>query len=167
MVSISDITRLRGVSRNIKVKIALAAFCVASYKYHIGFYEGCPMFNRIAYSFCHANVFHLVVNLFVLWSIRGKLYVIAPLVIAFCASLLPMMVTEPTMGLSGYLFAWFGIAWGKASSPWRGTIIVLPYILITMLIHNVNGLLHLYTFLIGLFFSYAYFRCCNLINKHK
>ena len=157
-MSISDIARLRGVSRNCKIKIALTFVCLVSYQFHIGFYEGCPILHRLAYSFCHANLFHLAINLFVLWGIRGKLCVVAPLAIAFLASLLPMCVTEPTMGLSGFLFAWFGIAWGRALKPWRGFITMLPYILVTMVASNVNGLLHLYTFLIGLFFSYIYYR---------
>lgn len=166
-MSILDIVKLRGANRNNKIKIVLTAICLASYQYHIGFYEGCPIFNRLAYSFCHANVWHLAVNLFVLWSIQGKLYIIAPLAIAVYSSLLPMYVTAPTMGLSGFLFAWFGIAWGKALKPWSGFIAVLPYLCITMLISNVNGLLHLYAFLIGLILSYIYFKCCYLIKTRK
>lgn len=166
-MSILDIVKLRGANRNDKIKIILTAICLASYQYHIGFYEGCPIFNRIAYTFCHANIFHLAINLFVLWGIRGKLFFVAPLAIAFYSSFLPMCVTEPTMGLSGFLFAWFGIAWGRALKPLQGFVAVLPYILITMLISNVNGLLHLYTFLIGLYCSYIYYRCKRYINTHR
>lgn len=164
MVSILDIVKLRGVNRNDKIKVILTVICLFSYQYHIGFYEECPILNRLAYSFCHANIWHLAINIFVLWSIQGKLYVIAPLAIAIYASTLPMCVTEPTMGLSGFLFAWFGIAWGRAKKPWQGMKAILPYILITMLISNVNGLLHLYTFLLGLVFSYIYFKSCYLIK---
>lgn len=74
--------------------------------------------------------------------------------IAIVSSFLPMYVSEPTMGLSGYIFAELGLMWGNAGY-WRGAIQkVLPVILVTMLIPNINGLLHLYAFFIGLVFLY-------------
>ena len=77
------------------------------------------------------------------------------LIIAFAASFLPMYVNEPTMGLSGFLFASFGIMWGKTGRWLDATKKAMPLILFMMLLPNVNGTLHLYTFLIGFLTGYC------------
>lgn len=42
-----------------------------------------------AYMLCHANVWHLAGNLFVLWIMRGKLHLIPSVMIAFLTSFIP------------------------------------------------------------------------------
>lgn len=110
--------------------------------------------NHVIYNFFHANIFHLIINLMVLWGIKNKLRPHIAIPIAVVSSFLPMYVSEPTMGLSGYIFAELGLMWGN-TEHWKGAIRkVLPVIIITMLIPNINGLLHLYAFFIGLVFLY-------------
>lgn len=106
------------------------------------------------YSFSHANIFHLIINLMVLWGIRNKLRPLLAIPIAIISSFLPMYINEPTMGLSGYLFAEFGIMWGKTGEWKNAAKKALPIIFITMFIPNVNGLLHFYAFFIGFTFIY-------------
>lgn len=77
------------------------------------------------------------------------------LFIALVASTLPMYVSEPTMGLSGFLFASFGQMWGKTGRWLDATKKAMPLILFMMLLPNVNGILHLYTFWIGFFIGYC------------
>lgn len=90
----------------------------------------------------------------VLWGIKNKLRPFVAIPIAIISSFLPMYVSEPTMGLSGYIFAELGLMWGN-TERWKDAIKkVLPIILVTMLIPNINGLLHFYAFFIGLMFSY-------------
>lgn len=141
------------VRQNLLARIVLSVICLVCYIWHIGFYEGCPWWNHLAYVFCHANIFHLAINLMVLWSIKNKINVIEAIVIAFAASFLPMYVSEPTMGLSGFLFAAFGCMWGKTGRWKDATKKVIPFILITMVMPNVNGLLHFYCFLLGYLFE--------------
>lgn len=90
----------------------------------------------------------------VLWSIRNKIRLIQALAIAVVASFLPMYVNAPTMGLSGFLFASFGIMWGKTGRWLDAAKKAMPFILCTMVIPNVNGLLHLYAFILGYFYGY-------------
>ena len=83
---------------------------------------------------------------------------IESLIIAALASFLPMYMNEPTMGLSGFLFSAFGLMWGE-TGRWKEALkAALPFILFTMILSNVNGLLHLYTFLIGFFIGYLHNR---------
>lgn len=105
------------------------------------------------YIFCHANIWHLAVNILVLFCIRGKIEILPPLVIAVIASYLPMYVAEPTMGISGFIFAVFGLMWGKLGWWKKAITVVGPYIIIPMVIPNVNGLLHLYCFLLGYIYA--------------
>lgn len=60
-----------------------------------------------------------------------------------------MYVNEPTMGLSGFLFAAFGLMWGKTGRAKDAAKTVMPFILGTMIFPDVNGLLHLYCFWLG------------------
>lgn len=143
-------------SANWPTKLAISLLCIGGCFLHVGFYEGCPWWYRIGYSFCHANVFHLGVNLLVLWSIRNRIAAAESLTVAAIGSLLPMYVGEPTMGLSGFLFAAFGWMWGKTGMWKEAFKRALPVIGCTMIVPNVNGLLHLYCFTLGCFISFCY-----------
>ena len=74
------------------------------------------------YMISHAGFWHLAGNLFVLWLIRGKLYLWRALALAFVCSFAPGIGSlweifrgenvPLTVGFSGVLFAIFGIKWG-------------------------------------------------------
>lgn len=86
----------------------------------------------------------------VLWMIKNKMAVAPAFIIAVIASYLPMYGSSPTVGMSGMLFAMFGIMWGKINKRKEALRAGLPTIIITMLIPGVNGLLHLYCYLLGI-----------------
>ena len=130
-------------------------------------YENGDLENTTAhflYMFCHANVWHLLGNLFVLWIIRGKLYLIPSLMIAFLTSLIPAWSlwgeVGVTMGFSGVIFAVYGIKWGlhdkrryemDFSLPTYKEFMIkaMPFALVGILIPNLNWCLHLYCLLAG------------------
>lgn len=129
--------------------------CIVFQVLHVGFYPGCPFVDRLLCHLCHANVFHLAVNLTVLWGIRQRISCLPAFIIAVCATFLPMAVSAPTMGLSGFLFAAFGIMWGRIRLLREACVRVLPFVIFTMLLPGVNGLFHLYTFVLGFIYGYA------------
>lgn len=129
---------------------------------------------HFSYILCHANVWHLAGNLFVLWMIRGNLYLPSSLVIAILASFAPAFgsvwdsftLDAPTMGCSGVIFAMCGVKWGKYI--WRETdkqkkqkltndflLKAVPFTLAGMLISHINWSLHLYCLMAG----FVYGRC--------
>ncbi len=127
---------------------------------------------HIAYMFCHANIWHLAGNLFVLWILRGKLHLAASMMIAYVFSLLPSWSlwgeVGVTMGFSGVLFAICGIKWGiycryaSAMGKLFGRTAFrefamkgLPFALIGILIPHINWCIHLYCMLAG----FVYGRC--------
>ena len=86
---------------------------------------------------------------------------VTSLAVASVASLLPMYVSQPTMGLSGFLFASFGSMWGR-TGLWKDAFKkAMPFIIFTMAVPNVNGLLHFWCFVLGYIVAY----CINNIKN--
>lgn len=67
----------------------------------------------------------------------------------FWRSFLPTYVSQPTVGLSGVILAAIGIMWGKTGRFWDAFCVVMPFIVLTMLMPGVNGILHLWAYMIG------------------
>lgn len=119
---------------------------------------------HLAYMWSHVNFWHLAGNLIVLWIMRGRLYLIQALLIAFLISFIPAFSIwgdlGTTLGFSGVLFAIGGIKWGVYCSKRYGKYIsstafrdfarkALPFALIGILIPHLNWCLHLYALLFG------------------
>lgn len=162
--------------RELSEKIVVTALLVASFAFlpAIGYSNGEieNVLPHAAYMFSHAGVWHLAGNLFVLWILRGKLHLIAAMMIAFIFSYLPSWSiwgeVGVTVGFSGVLFAICGIKWGiycyYASSMGKifgrsalheFAIKALPFALIGIVIPHLNWCIHLYCMLAG----FVYGRC--------
>lgn len=108
-----------------------------------------PIENHLLYPFSHANIWHLAGNILCLWMIRCPIHLIPTFVCAVLCSFLPCLVSEPTMGFSGVLFAMVGVSWGKIhrfrDMIWRNKwIIIIPAFL-----PHINFLIHLYCLMAG------------------
>jgi membrane associated rhomboid family serine protease len=125
--------------------------------WRIGVTPSSNIVTHILYIPSHVNIFHLLCNLFWLWSFKNKVEYLPALCIAFVASFLPNLVTAPTYGCSGFLFAACGIMWGKAKRFKDMCKYCLPAIVLTALFPNINFLIHLYCLMIG--FLYAITIC--------
>lgn len=113
----------------------------------------------------HANIWHLAANLFALWLVRNRMYLLPSLAIGFIMSFFPVWGIWPigmTMGFSGVLFAVFGIKWGiycqdcAEQSDLRGDealidfiLKVLPFAVCGILIPHINWCIHTYCLLAG------------------
>lgn len=126
---------------------------------------------HVYYMLSHANIWHLFGNVFVLWLIHGRLYLLPSMMIAFVFSFIPAFSiygdVGMTMGFSGVLFAVLGIKWGvycrceskpldRYEAMWRFLTRVLPFALLGILIPHLNWCLHLYCLLAG--FVYGRYR---------
>lgn len=125
--------------------------------------------THLIYMISHANVWHLAGNLFVLWILKRRLYLLPAAVIGFVCSFLPSFGLWPvgmTVGFSGVLFAIVGIKWGVycRSFSYAGWLFerasyeefcmkVLPFALIGIVIPHVNWCLHLYCLMTGFLFG--------------
>lgn len=126
---------------------------------------------HVLYMFSHANVWHMLGNLFILWILRRPLFMPAAFLIGFFASYLPVLPglwdltnqdSMVTMGMSGMLFAIIGIKWGNyyrlAQSLGEAAekkafkdfcVKVLPFVIGGALLPHVNWSIHLYCLLAG------------------
>ena len=121
--------------------------------------------RHLAYMLSHANIWHLLGNLFVLWIMRNKLYLLPSLMIAFLCSFIPVFGIWPigmTVGFSGVLFAIAGIKWGVycrsfvLAGRWferealrEFSVKALPFALIGIVIPHINWCIHFYCMLAG------------------
>ena len=128
---------------------------------------------HITYILCHANIWHLAGNVFVLWMMKGRLHIASSITIAILCSYIPVIGTiwdsfvfdGETMGFSGVIFAIAGIQWGwyifdsygekrkKAEKTFLTK--VLPFAFVGILIPHINWCIHLYCMMSG----FIYGRC--------
>lgn len=126
-------------------------------------YGSGDMLGYVLYPLSHANVWHLLGNLFCLWCLR-ELHLAMAVAMAVACSFLPVWGfwdVGPTVGFSGVLFASVGVTWGRYCrrypAGYRQFIRrVLPVVLLGAAIPHVNWCIHLYCVLMG--FAYGRYR---------
>lgn len=109
--------------------------------------------GHFSYLFFHANIFHLVGNLIILFLFRQRISLLT-LPIAVMASYLPSFTSLNTIGFSGVLFTHLGMTWGRVGQLRKMMLVLVPTIVVFGLLPNVNLALHLYCLFIGYFVSY-------------
>ena len=114
-----------------------------------GFTGAWDLRPHLLYPLCHANVWHLLANVLCLWMIPSESHLLTAFVCSVLCSYLPCFVTEPTMGLSGVLFAIVGISWGKVrrfrDMFWKNRW----FLIIPVFIPHVNAFIHVYCLVAG------------------
>lgn len=124
----------------------------------VGVSRGCNILQRLGYSFFHASFIHAAINAWcfisilflyeITWRRMAVAYIIAVAVPEFVLS------TIPTVGLSAVCFALFGsIAFQVKRKLYYNGCIAL-YIALGFLFPLVNGWLHLYSYVAGLFVGF-------------
>lgn len=167
MASIFRQNMIKNAKRNIGTKLSLTfietfCFCFQQLSPFTAGYVGTSnITGHLSFCFFHANIFHLLVNLLCLWSIRGKMNIPIAYAVSVLASFSPQFTHEHTTGLSGLLFAAFGIMWGEHSTFRTMCKACAPAILIAVFLPHVNGLLHLWCLLGGFLAGIIRRRLCS------
>lgn len=127
--------------------------------------DGGTIWEHILYIVSHGSMLHLAGNLFVLWVLRGRLWLWQAVMVAVVMSFVPSLPGvwdafcpdgkssgTVTMGFSGVLFAIIGAKWGEAvqrssgerrAAAWRAFVTkVMPFVLAGAFIPHVNWSLH-------------------------
>lgn len=134
---------------------AMTVMCAVCFIFSIrfDFGDGFPPVHSLLYHFCHANLFHLLLNTTALFRFRPRWSTCAVAYIsASLASLMPFTwsAAEGTCGLSGFLFA----AYARRLATWReNPCILLLTAFAAGLLPHVNWRIHIVSFLI----SYLYY----------
>lgn len=163
------------MSREVIEKLIVSVVLIAWYLFmpQVGYTDDMESTAHITYLLCHANIWHLAGNVFVLWMMKGRLWLASSLIIAFLCSFIPapgsvwdgFLLTGQTMGFSGVLFAIAGIHWGyhirycygeKRKAAEKAFITkALPWAVVGVLIPHINWCIHLYCMMAG----FIYGRC--------
>lgn len=107
--------------------------------------------NHLLFSFSHANIWHLLANIFCLWMIPCRLHLMTSFLLAVLCSFLPCFISEPTMGFSGVLFSIVGISWGRVGRFKDMLLKNKWFLIIPIFIPHVNAFIHLYCLIAGWF----------------
>lgn len=119
--------------------------------------------THLIYPFFHANIFHLLANIYALWFIRPTW---AILLTAWSIAVASSWITPvPVVGFSSMIYAIWGMNMLNASQ--KSWIIFLAINFITIFLPSMGWMVHFSTFTIGLLYSYfkrlsnEYRRACN------
>lgn len=132
----------------------------------VGYSSNGTILEHLLWPLCHANIWHLIGNLYVLWCLKGDLHIKVAFVISFLCSWLPVLPglwdltsDEPitTVGISGVLCAIIGIKWGAyccgGKRYWTFVKNVMPFILIGVFVPHINWCIHLYCVVVGFLYG--------------
>lgn len=118
-----------------------------------GFYTEAPWWTHFTYLFFHGSLIHLACNIYALWfCLNERTYpkrILIPILYAITvASSFVYISDQPTVGISGAIFAMLGI--NLVRVPTRINILYMVVILISgFVIPQIAGSIHLTSFLIG------------------
>ena len=123
---------------------------------------GCPTFLHfdsgyisLVHHFFHANIFHLAVNCFSVWSLfrKGYRYSWMPLACAYIiASASWFCTSDDVVGFSNILFALIGLRSPSLSHSWWKQPSVILFLAITALmalLPQVSAITHIVSFVLG------------------
>lgn len=110
-------------------------------------YEGSPLYRHLLFHAFHSNIFHLAGNLICVYLLRNARWVEAYVVATLCS----FAITEPTVGLSGVIFAAIGICYGHLAEYGKMAR-CLAYTFVIGLLPGVSMVYHIISLLTG----YAY-----------
>ena len=136
------------VDRQLWPSIVITIGCLIGWGSDLAFGVDAPWWRCFLYHFDHANIFHLVLNLWGLYQFKPRLktcavaYMVSSLValIPFCS------VTLPTCGLSGFLMAAYARAYVDKKQPiWKAIAVNMVLMLFPMF----NWKIHVVSFLIA------------------
>lgn len=116
----------------------------------VGIYDGCRWYQHLTYQFFHANIFHLVINLYVMWLCitRFKLSQRQMLMCFIISALPPATLPIPTIGASGIVYAMLGIINTMVVKKLRFAMWIAAYIA-TSALFNCNWSIHLCCYALG------------------
>jgi len=102
-----------------------------------GYMSGSPWWTHLTFHFAHGNIFHLAANMLVAFLLlfnrndKWWLWPVSFLVATACSFIIS--TPKPTVGLSGMLFAYYGIIFLKDGAQWKPLLHTIIYMAVSSL----------------------------------
>lgn len=102
-----------------------------------GYLAGSEWWTHLTFHFAHGNIFHLAANMLVVFLViflrqdHWWLWPVAFVMAVLCSFM--VSTPKPTVGLSGVLFAYYGIVFIKDGIKWKSLLYTLAYMAVTCL----------------------------------
>lgn len=128
----------------------------------IGLHTNCVWYDRLLYPFAHANMLHLLVNLYIFNICFLKCNMsVRQMVASFLIALIAPASATNVVGLSGVCFALFGILFAHIKKDKRVTYLlqVAISLLIGCIVPHLAWTVHLFCFVIGLVVGLIFKKC--------
>lgn len=144
------------------IVVSLSLFDTKGWMPYVSIYPCCHIYGRMLYPFFHAGFLHAALNAWCLlcvtfiydvsWVRMLFAYLVA---ISFPVDTLAGVLncSDPTIGLSGVVYAMFGSISFEVSRKWYYQLWMLFYLAIGFSFPNTNAWLHLYCYIIGFMFA--------------
>lgn len=100
-----------------------------------GYLLGSPWWSHLTFHFAHGNIFHLAANMLVVFLLlfnRNDKWWLWPLSFIIASAISFAVCTpKPTVGLSGMLFAYYGIIFMKDGMQFKPLLHTLLYLVVS------------------------------------
>lgn len=122
---------------NIILYIVVLALVFFGFNPDWGYMTGSPFWTHLTYHFAHGNIFHLAANTLVAFLLlfnrndKWWLWPVSFLVATACSFIIS--TPKPTVGLSGMLFAYYGIIFLKDGAQWKPLLQTVVYMAVSCL----------------------------------
>ena len=100
-----------------------------------GYMSGSPWWSHLTFHFAHGNIFHLAANMLVAFLLLlnrkdpWQYWPVCYLIATACSFLIS--TPKPTVGLSGILFAYYGIIFLKDGPKWKPLLHTIIYMAVS------------------------------------
>lgn len=155
---------LRATKTQIAVYVGYAIIIAISILGHdgMGLYDGCSLLQRLSYPIFHQNIFHALINIWVLHQCLRSIPCTSSLVVFYIIAVsYPFPSTLPIVGLSGMVYAYMGYIAPYVERKVKYNLTILFYISIGFVFPSMAIGVHIYCYVLGLLWGYLNAPLCQ------
>lgn len=132
-----------------------------SHHNNVGLCDGCSLVQRLSYPLFHQNVFHALVNIYVLHQCYRAIPTKCVLLFYVLSVSYPFEATTPIVGMSGIVYAYMGYIAPYVKNKFKYNVTIITYISFGILVPCMAIGVHIYCYAIGLLWSYLNAPLCK------
>lgn len=129
---------------------------------NVGLFDGCSILQRLSYPLFHQNVFHALLNIYVMHQCYRAMSTLKGILIFYAFAIsYPFSLTTPIVGMSGIVYAYMGYIAPYVKNKVKYNVTIIAYISFGLFIPCMAIGVHIYCYVIGLLWSYLNAPLCK------